>query len=634
MPIGHPLTVTRRVAPGSRSDEAPAEPAAQLTEGSEAAEAEAEPEASAEPEVAADPGAPSDDAAETGEPSAETEGPPAEEEPPVEEEPGIVEEPGEAEDPGSALVASLRRVRAELSRIRFPLAVPGADAAAAAARTLLAQLDDYLLPRLARLDAPLLVVVGGSTGAGKSTLVNSMVRAPVSQAGVLRPTTRAPVLVSAPGDMPWFLGPSEPGTADADDVPLLPNLRRTTGLQVEAGALRVISAPGLTRGMALLDAPDLDSVVKANRDLADELLGAADLWLFVTTAARYADAVPWTSLRAARDRGTRLALLLNRVPEGAEEEIRGHLGELLDGEGLAGTTLFVLPEVVLDGQGLLTEQLVAPIGDWLGKLAEDPPTRVRVIGDTLGGALAALRWGAEELARALDRQHAALTGLREQVREGYAAALATVETTLADGALLRGEVLGRWREFVDSGEFAAVLRGRRRFGRGAAGEPGGGRLLAALTAALATLIIEVRAQATDRVRAAWASTPAGVALLAEERTEESAEVRADRTRVLVREWETGVVAGADGTGMALLAVLRVLGGEPPLDARDRSRLRGVLGQRAVRTLADNSRDDLLARTRAVLDADAATFTAQLAAADGIEATAERLRAALTSGEAE
>jgi len=278
---------------------------------------------------------------------------------------------------------------------------------------------------------------------------------------------------------------------------------------------------------------------------------------------------------------------------------------------------------------------VAPIGDWLGKLVEDPPTRVRVIGDTLGGALAALRWGAEELARALDRQHAAATGLREQVRQGYAAALATVQATLADGALLRGEVLGRWREFVDSGELAAVLQGRRRFGRAATGEPGGGRLLAALTAALATLIIEVRAQAADRVRAAWAGTPAGAELLARKAPSHAvAEDVADRIRVLVREWEAGVVAGADGTGMALLAVLRVLGGEPPLDARDRARLRGVLGQLAIRTLAESSRDDLLARIGTVLDADAAAFTAQLADADGIAATAERLRAALTSGEAE
>ena len=42
-----------------------------------------------------------------------------------------------------------------------------------------------------------------------------------------------------------------------------------------------------------------------NRELAAQLLAAADLWLFVTTAARYADAVPWDLLRTAARPGHR-----------------------------------------------------------------------------------------------------------------------------------------------------------------------------------------------------------------------------------------------------------------------------------------------------------------------------------------
>src|SRR6185437_1246319 len=147
----------------------------------------------------------------------------------------------------------------------------------------------------------LLVVVGGSTGAGKSTLVNSVVRAPVSPSGVLRPTTMAPVLVSHPADTAWYA-----------EGQLLPELPRTTGLTSEPGSLRIIAAPGMIPGLALLDAPDFDSVVAANRRTAEQLLAAADLWLFVTTAARYADAVPWEVLRTAGARGTALAIVLDR----------------------------------------------------------------------------------------------------------------------------------------------------------------------------------------------------------------------------------------------------------------------------------------------------------------------------------
>ena len=38
----------------------------------------------------------------------------------------------------------------------------------------LRRLQDVVLPRLEDADAPVLVVVGGSTGSGKSTLVNSL----------------------------------------------------------------------------------------------------------------------------------------------------------------------------------------------------------------------------------------------------------------------------------------------------------------------------------------------------------------------------------------------------------------------------------------------------------------------------
>ncbi len=108
------------------------------------------------------------------------------------------------------MVSAVESLRAEVERTILPLEVPGRAAAEVARGQLVHQLDDYVLPRLRSIDAPLLAVVGGSTGAGKSTLVNSVVGATVSRPGVLRPTTTSPVLVHHPEDAPLVHGLAHP----------------------------------------------------------------------------------------------------------------------------------------------------------------------------------------------------------------------------------------------------------------------------------------------------------------------------------------------------------------------------------------------------------------------------------------
>ncbi len=90
---------------------------------------------------------------------------------------------------------------------------PGNGGSATRTGDLVAQEDDHVLPRLRQLDAQALIVVGGSTGAAKSTLVKSLVGAVVSPAGAPADDSRS-VLACHPADVRWF-----------EDDRVLPGLR-------------------------------------------------------------------------------------------------------------------------------------------------------------------------------------------------------------------------------------------------------------------------------------------------------------------------------------------------------------------------------------------------------------------------
>ena len=140
----------------------------------------------------------------------------------------------------SRLSDSLTQLRDALAAARLPLALPGTADQKKAIREITSQLDDYVLPRLATIDAPLLAVVGGSTGAGKSTLVNSLIGRRVTTPGVIRPTTRSPVLIFHPDDAGWF-----------DDDRILPGLIRSTVSSNDTRSLQLVHEATLPRGLAV-----------------------------------------------------------------------------------------------------------------------------------------------------------------------------------------------------------------------------------------------------------------------------------------------------------------------------------------------------------------------------------------------
>ncbi len=541
--------------------------------------------------------------------------------------------------PTVPLVAELAALREELAGVPLPLELPASAAARAERSSLIGQLDDYLIPRLARLDAPLLVVVGGSTGAGKSTLVNTLVGTEVSKAGVLRPTTRGPVLVCAPDDVGSFAG---------DRV--LPGLARTTGDAGDARSLRIAPAGSISPGLALLDAPDIDSVVAANRELATQLLAAADLWLFVTTAARYADAVPWDLLHTAARRSTALAMVLNRIPPGATAEIAPDLAGMLERNGLAGTPLLTVPETELHG-GLLPAAAVAPVREWLDGLAVDAEARAAVVRGTLRGTLDSLGARVAMVAEEAHAQRLALDRLNAEVGASYDRALAEVQDGVRAGSMLRGEVLARWQEYVGTGQFMASLESRigafrDRIWNALSGRRGPERdVNDAVETSVEDLVVAAADAAAERLVHAWSADPAGRSLLGAatapgELSRASPALRA-RLGTEIRAWQGYVLslvseAGADkrmaaraaslgvnGVGLAvMLGVFAhtggLTGGEVAVaggtSVAGQRLLEAVFGDEAVRRLAAAAREQLMGRVAGMLGVEAERFTDLLDAA--------------------
>jgi hypothetical protein len=551
----------------------------------------------------------------------------------------------------TGLPDALQELRDRVASAPLALAVPGRDEALRAARGVVDQVDDYLLPRLRDLDAPLLTVVGGSTGAGKSTLVNSVLGATVTMPGVLRPTTRAPVLVCAPADRAQFSG---------DRV--LPGLSRTTGGEAGPGGLRLVSTDALPAGLALVDAPDVDSVVEANRDLAGQLLAAADLWVFVTTAARYADAVPWDLLRTAQERGTALAVVLDRVPPEAVGEVAEDLTGMLQRAGLAGARLFVIEERPLP-DGLLPEDQVAPLRSWLHGLAADQEQRAAVVRQTLAGALQSLDERVSAIVTAVEDQSAAASALAIAAETAYAAARDGVDEGVANGSLLRGEVLARWQEFVGTGEWMRGLQaqvGRLRdrvtaalTGRSTPADD----LRGALESGVELLLRAEADAAAERTVTAWRGLPGGLSLL-DGRAQELEGVSPGFTGAAadaVRDWQGTVLDlvrnqgadkrtrarflswGVNGAGALVMvavfastaglsgAEIVIAGGTTAVGQR---LLEAVFGDAAVRQLAAEARADLDRRAARLLADEQDRFTTLLARAAPAPGSAGGLRDAV------
>jgi energy-coupling factor transporter ATP-binding protein EcfA2 len=540
----------------------------------------------------------------------------------------------------AALAAQCDRLAALAER---RLAIPTANAAAEArARQLRDHLDGFVRPRVADIDAPLLVLLLGPTGAGKSSLLNTIAGAEVSKAGVLRPTTKDAVLYAS----------------EADSQRILAGGRLAA---IARDRLKLAEAPAGADGVAVIDAPDIDSVERENRELADVLVEISDLCVFVTTATRYADLVPWDVLRRVRERGLPLVLVLNRLPPDDEDRAAvvadaGRLFEQAD--------LIAIDEGDVDPSvsGLAREK-ARPLLDRIARLAAQADERRAVATQALAGALRGLAPLAHTIADDLEHEAIDADALRRIAATMYGEELSSLTAALQGGLMLREEVLRRWNDFVGADQVARFIStgiGRLRAilvtaFRGTTAAPVTA-VEAEMTTTLEALALRHATDAARRTAIAWSERSGAAELVARNHALWSAsdgfgeairdglaawmraivdDVRAHagRKRAVAQIAALGVNAVAVAVMLGVFAYTAGLtGAEVGIAAGtaflNQKLLEAIFGEGAMAELIANARARLVSLLTSLFEKDRERFDALVPAPAGLRELAAELRAAV------
>ncbi|MEU6841400.1 YfjP family GTPase [Streptomyces sp. NPDC046716] len=253
------------------------------------------------------------------------------------------------------------------------------------------------------------VAVAGATGSGKSTLFNALAGVPLSETGLRRPTTSAPIACS------WT-----DGAAGLLDRLGIPGRSRRRPLQGQHGDTAL-------DGLVLIDLPDHDSAAPAHREQVDRVLALVDAVIWVVDPEKYADAMLHERyLRPMAGHAEVMFVVLNqvdRLPGDAAEQVLDDLRRLLDEDGIAlgehgepGATVLPLSALTGDGVGDLREALDQFVGE--------RRAAARRIGADVDAAAQRLR-----PVYAAGRQ----TGLSEAAREEFADRLAEAVGAAAAG---------------------------------------------------------------------------------------------------------------------------------------------------------------------------------------------------------
>jgi energy-coupling factor transporter ATP-binding protein EcfA2 len=261
------------------------------------------------------------------------------------------------------------------------------------------------------------VAIAGATGSGKSTLFNALAEVPISETGLRRPTTSAPIACT------W-----SDGAAGLLDRLAIPGRLRRRPLAGGDGDEEL-------HGLVLVDLPDHDSAVVRHRDQVDRVLALVDAVIWVLDPEKYADAALHERyLRPLAGHAEITFVVLNqidRLPAEAVDQVLDDLRRLLDDDGMAlgehgepGATVLALS--ALGGQG------VGELRETLGRFVQERNAASRRLSADVDAAAVRLRSAYVAEGRA---------GLGERSRDQFADRLAW-----AVGAVAAGEAAEReWR---------------------------------------------------------------------------------------------------------------------------------------------------------------------------------------------
>nr|WP_256725726.1 YfjP family GTPase [Streptomyces sp. IMTB 2501] len=253
------------------------------------------------------------------------------------------------------------------------------------------------------------IAIAGATGSGKSQLFNALAGVAISETGVRRPTTAAPIACS------WSDGAA--GLIDRLGIP--GRLRRRPAHNPDNEAE--------LRGLVLVDLPDHDSAAVQHREQVDRILKLVDAVIWVVDPEKYADAVLHERyLRPMSGHAEIMFVVLNqvdRLPGEAADQVLDDLRRLLDEDGVAlgehgepGANVLALSALSGEGVGELREAL--------GQFVAERGAAARRVAADVDSAAADLR-----PVYAAERR----VGLSEEAREEFAARLADAVGATAAG---------------------------------------------------------------------------------------------------------------------------------------------------------------------------------------------------------